>query len=74
MTDKAIGTTMLVESAACCTLGMGMVKISYGIIRGLLEVANGAFIPAQPRLDVVTSTVAVVLAVLGLRFLFRKEC
>ena len=74
MTDKAIGATMLVASAASCTLGMGMAKISYGINRGLLHVANGGFVPSQPRLDVVTSTVAVVLAVLGLRFLFRKEC
>jgi len=50
MTDKAIGTTMLVASAACCTLGMGMAKISYGINRGLLHVANGGFAHPSPDL------------------------
>jgi hypothetical protein len=73
MNDKAIGAMMLVASAACCTLGMGMAKIAFGINRGLLHVGGSGTIPDSPRLDFVTITAAVALAVLGLKFLFKKK-
>jgi H+/Cl- antiporter ClcA len=77
MTNRTVGTVLLVTSGACCTLGVVGAKLAAALEKSLFHLAgHGGYLPtgadkAQPGW--LLTTAVVVLAVLGVRFLFTRD-
>ena len=73
MKNRTVGTILLVSSGACCTLGVVGAKLAYAIERGMFNLAKGGASPTRPELGWEVGAAAIVLAVLGLVFLFKED-
>lgn len=77
MKNKTVGTVLVVTSGVCCTLGMVGVQIAAALDRGLFRLAKiGGRVPGGPdsaTLGWTITAAVVVLAVLGVIFLFTRD-
>lgn len=73
MNNQTTGTLLLIASGAFCTVGMVGAKLAFSIHAGMITLGRGGMSPSRPELGWEIATVVIVLAVLGLIFLFRGK-
>lgn len=73
MTNKTIGTVLLVTAGTCCTLGIIGAKLAFALERGMTNLAKGGISPKRPELGWEVGFTVIGLAVLGLIFLFKQD-
>ena len=71
MTDRAVGTSLLIAAGACCVFGDAAARLAYAIEKGLFHLGRGGQVPRFSGLGGPTTCVVIGLAILGLVFLFR---